>query len=459
MSVKVSYKGSQIATIGPQQTKTLLTAGKYCEDDFVLVDDTLPEAPLNDVIFIDYDGTIRYSYSADEFLALTELPPNPHHAGLVAQGWNWTLTDAQEYVEECGELVVGQNYITTDGKTHLHLAIESPVTLTITLSFQQSSSNGVTIDPNNGDDPYTVSGTGNVSSNITYVGPGAFDLTLYPADGCTLGLGHNSGNANIIGNPYNAKLYSGVYGSLLRHVRIGRNAQITNYAFYRSYRLSDITVPEELTNIPNNSIAECRTLQAVICGKRLTIFGAWCGNNNYSLRYMSFNRAIQTFTSYGLYGAYDMAKISLPMATTIQANALLDCRSLSRITIPSSVTAIKNSAIAGIAGMCECLFAPTTPATVENINAFSGWPSTCLILVPYTALAAYLAATNYPDPATYTYLGFATYADGATLPTQDGTEAYSVIWYASKADAVAGTSPIATGNGKEIYCTYTEVSA
>ena len=42
--------------------------------------------PHNDVNFFDYDGTIVASYSASDFLALTEMPSNPTHDGLVSQG-------------------------------------------------------------------------------------------------------------------------------------------------------------------------------------------------------------------------------------------------------------------------------------------------------------------------------------------------------------------------------------
>lgn len=53
MSTTVTYKGSTIATV-ENNTKTLLTAGKYCEDDITLVDasvveDTLLEALRNQV--------------------------------------------------------------------------------------------------------------------------------------------------------------------------------------------------------------------------------------------------------------------------------------------------------------------------------------------------------------------------------------------------------------------------
>ena len=59
------------------------------------------------VKLIDYDGTVLHSYTAAEFAALTELPANPTHTGLTAQGWNWTLADAKTSVASYGTLTIG----------------------------------------------------------------------------------------------------------------------------------------------------------------------------------------------------------------------------------------------------------------------------------------------------------------------------------------------------------------
>ena len=87
-----------------------------------------------DVNFFDYDGTLLYSYTADEFASLTELPANPSHinditwggktCGLIAQGWNWTLDDAKTYVATNGGLTIGQQYVTDNGKTRLLIRLE-----------------------------------------------------------------------------------------------------------------------------------------------------------------------------------------------------------------------------------------------------------------------------------------------------------------------------------------------
>ena len=75
----------------------------------------------NAVNFYDYDGTIVNSYTATEFANLSELPANPTHEGLTAQGWNWSLADAKEYVSTYGKLDIGQMYATDDGDTRLYI--------------------------------------------------------------------------------------------------------------------------------------------------------------------------------------------------------------------------------------------------------------------------------------------------------------------------------------------------
>lgn len=58
MSTKVSYKGAQIAEVGAQQTKTLLTAGKYCEDDLTLVNEDLDSDVFETILDASYVGDV-----------------------------------------------------------------------------------------------------------------------------------------------------------------------------------------------------------------------------------------------------------------------------------------------------------------------------------------------------------------------------------------------------------------
>ena len=53
------------------------------------------------------------------------MPANPSHTGLVAQGWNWTLSDAKTYVQTYKALNIGQMYTTESGATEVDLSLDS----------------------------------------------------------------------------------------------------------------------------------------------------------------------------------------------------------------------------------------------------------------------------------------------------------------------------------------------
>ena len=76
------------------------------------------------VRFLDYDGTVVYSYTPEQFAKLKAMPANPTHKGLTAQGWDYTIESAQHYVAEYGALNIGQMYITDDGKTRIYISLK-----------------------------------------------------------------------------------------------------------------------------------------------------------------------------------------------------------------------------------------------------------------------------------------------------------------------------------------------
>lgn len=87
--------------------------------------------PKLDVNFYDCDGTILYSYTASEFLELTEMPPLPTREGLICQEWNWDYEDAIDYVRDYGMLLVGATYITNDGATRIYVEIPTPLSMSL----------------------------------------------------------------------------------------------------------------------------------------------------------------------------------------------------------------------------------------------------------------------------------------------------------------------------------------
>ena len=131
------------------------------------------------------------------------------------------------------------------------------------------------------------------------------------------------------------------------------------------------------------------------------------------------------------------------------------CFRMGRVVIPSSVLAFGSNVFRFTTAISEMVFMRENPPSAYSGSIVSS--ANTKYYIPFASLAAYLTASNYPAPATYTYIGFGTFADQAELPTQDTTQAYNVTWYATKEDAIAQTNAITVGNGNEVYCRYTAV--
>lgn len=214
--------------------------------------ETPASANWNDVTFIDYDGSVLYSYSLAEAQALTVLPELPAHDGLVCQGWNWTL----EAIKALNSPVtVGAMYITDDGATRLHIRIATVGRMTVPLYISQTVSNCVTIDWGDGSVTETLAGTGNVNTTHTYAKPGDYTISLMPEVGCTLSLGAGSSSYCVMGPSGNN---GRVYCNMLQDVSIGKNVtSIGNYAFQYCNSLASVTIPDGITSIGLSAFQFC----------------------------------------------------------------------------------------------------------------------------------------------------------------------------------------------------------
>ena len=308
-----------------------------------------PSAGKNDVTFIDYDGTILYSYSLEEAKALTELPELPIHDGLVCQGWNWSL----EAIKALNRPVtVGAMYITDNGATRLHIRIATMGRMTVPLYIGQTVANGVSIDWGDGSTVETLAGTGCVNTSHTYAEPGDYVISLMPNDGCTLYLGANSSSYCVMGP---TESNSKVYCNMLQDVSIGKNVtSISNYSFNSCCSLASIIIPDGVTSIGNYAFQSCYSLASIIIPDGVT-----------SISNHSFN----------------------------------SCHSLASIIIPDGVTSIGVGAFAFCYGMRYYDFsACTSIPTLSSTNAFNNIPSDCQMLIPAALYDEWSAATNW---ATY----------------------------------------------------------
>ena len=415
------------------------------------------EVPSNDVNFIDYDGTIVASYSAADFANLSALPSNPSHTGLTAQGWNWSLADAKTYVASCGGLDIGQMYTTSDGKTRVYCHFED----TRDMYIQIAVNGTVTVDF--GDETATANLTGtslttNKSVKHTFTA-GDRVITFTPATNSTFafyGTSSNNKGAAVI-NPTQgaASDQTRFYQCTIRKVELGVGASIGSYGLYLLSNLESITIPNTVTTIGERGIGST-VLKHLTIPSNVTSLSNYAFYNNSNLKSISLPKALSGIPTNTFYSNITLTRITIPDGVTSIGQSAFDrCFSLSSIFLPASVDSIANYAFRDILGAASIRFYATVPATVTS-SSF-GIATGTVIYIPYSAIAAYYTAANYPSKTAYKWFAYATYANGATLPTQDTTSAYNVTWYATPEDAKAGTNAITTGNGAEIYCTYTAV--
>lgn len=176
-----------------------------------------------------------------------------------------------------------------DGKTYLYIKIAEKGRMNVPLYFSQTVANGVTIDWGDGSAPQTLSGTGNKNTTHTYADKGEYVISLNPADGCTLGLGHASSSYCVMGS---TESNGRVYCSMLQAVEIGKNVtKIGDYAFCKCYSLASIVIPEGVTKIGDQMLGSCYSLASVVIPDSVTYIGSSAFSNCHGMAFYDFRAA------------------------------------------------------------------------------------------------------------------------------------------------------------------------
>lgn len=401
----------------------------------VSIQDTVPPIS-NDVNFIDYDGTLLYSYTAEEFAELTALPANPTHPGLTAQGWNWSLVDAKSFVDKYGMITIGQNYITSDGKTRLYIHLEYEYR---TPSLGLKINGTAQIDWGDGSEIETLTGTSTTNSVYTevheYANAGDYVISIdITNDGNVKACfpyvsSGNNAQSEILRGAQEDKSDMIPYRNSINKIELGDGIQLQSSVFRTLQALESVTIPNDIQNFSSTYLfVNCLSLKGLVIPPSATGLGNGTFSGCTSLRMLSCPSSIN-FISNSVLGSTRIMKIVVPEATTIGTNLfqnqvwLVDavlpdpdtayeitsgmfdgCKSLPGITIPSKATTIGSKAFNNCIAMKYIRFMSDDPPTVSNSDAFAGLSSNCVIYVPKGTLDAYTNETNYPDSNVYTYM-------------------------------------------------------
>ena len=377
----------------------------------------LPQAEWNDVNFFDYDGTIRYSYSWDDFMELTELPPLPQREGLVYEDWGgWTLDELKS--QENRRMDVAAYCVTADGCSHFHITMLRDGEFGFTL--ETTDANSVAIDWGDGvfiTYSYTsvfnakknlTKGTycvkvKSLTSNIVKFGNGSTpcvigDCVLYDKillNNCVLAdycfnkvLVHVITSEKSIRLPpsFNVENCAEVFrarrgtssannnrqGSSPKYAVIGKFQSMSN-AEFNGAQITDIVINNSISSLGYNAFSGSQLISVYIPDKIVTINGSAFSGCKL-LKNIRLSRNL----------------------TTLGSNVFNTCSSLTQIDIPKEVMTIK----AQIFGSCSSLkrvgfLEHTEVPVLENVNAFTGNPADMKIVVPDAIYDDWIAATNW----------------------------------------------------------------
>lgn len=395
--------------------------------------DNLPIANENDVIFIDYDGTIRYSYSKEEFLALQELPANPTHNGLTAQGWNWTLTDAQTTIQERSKLAIGQNYITDNGQTRIYINIPEQ-NLAISLCLTLNGTANISWGDNSEITELTTTSNTTVSAPHTYTNKGEYVITI-TITGSAFFYGSGSTGSNLIIDPnLRGTDPSYFFLSLVKKVQLGANMTIGYKGLMYCNNLLSISIPLTglNTKMQQYSFEGCTSLKALVIPPSVTQILLRACTQASNLKYVALSNTQLTRLEEGIFsecqclsGYYTYLPVSStwgyipfhcfnnntfdffefsPNISHIESQGFYDSRRLRKLILPQNVTEIGADAFYRLSSLRELHFLSPYPPILANATVFYNLSPYCTIFVPEGSLSTYTTATNYPNASTYTYV-------------------------------------------------------
>ena len=349
--------------------------------------DTIDSIPAGgsggeDVIFYDYDGTVVQSYSKDDFLALTAMPENPTHTGLVAQGWNWSLSDAKTYVTSYGKLNVGQMYKTASGLTEFDIELTPVTGLTITFQMDGTTNWG------DGTSSTTTSG-----SSHTYADYGKYTITCN-GQLSTYIFGRNSPTASCCSN-----------------VRLGENCRYINgNSFNGCNNLQAITMPNSLLMIDGDAFAftflKYITIPNSLSGEQYEGLDASCFRYSYNLRTISFSNETERIGQDCFTTLQSLTGIlTLPdSVVSIGVRAFKDCRNIRSIIFGKNIRSLGTDAFTGCYSVTLYDFsAATNVPSIQSTSFGSSLNNLCKIIVPDSLYSTWITTSNWTAYANYIY--------------------------------------------------------
>lgn len=345
-----------------------------------------PALEEKDVNFIDYDGTLLYSYTKTEVNAMTQesdLPANPTHTGLTSQGWNWTLAQIKAQLTAIPNMPVwvGQMYVTTSGKSEIDVVFDDANNLSPWLSVAVNGT--IEIDWGDGSATESLTGSSLTASkyaNHTYALTGNYTIKLNATTGTYSFFGSGSTYDGVLRSK-NDNTQGRIYSSKIVAVRIGTDAGISDYAFRSCYSMQTITIPSTISSTGTNLFSDCFSLKCLVFPIDITEARTTTFNRCLELSTVSLPGGLTTLGSTLFQYCYHLKNITIPSGVSIISNSSFAyCYGITKISMSNDVTQIQNSAFSSAFYLSDI----TLPSDLTSIgnSSFTNCYSLRSIVIP-----------------------------------------------------------------------------
>lgn len=359
-------------------------------DEYPALVDSIPQGggggvEEKDVNFYDYDGTCVYSYTKDEFLALSEMPTLPDHSeeGAIADNWSCTFEYAR-IAAKMGHFSVIALYTILDGNVKIFIELPKETLIPLELTFTGAFESGTI---NWGDGTITeITSVAQTSFSHNFAA-GAYIIQLTANDGCGLLISPNRG---IFGNDfkynylskYVKKIFFGYKGyynavsgclySLLPYTKVIIDSKINDNDGLFTYNNYNKYV--SVINTTNNNITNT-TIKSLYF-KEVTVIGNNCEYATNIIDLIVLDTLSTINMDYFLRYSYNLQTIHLPNTITIIRG------------FPNSYSI-----------SCFCCFANIPPTLMSGVLTTFKRCGNLKIYVPAESIEAYKTATNWSDLA------------------------------------------------------------
>lgn len=373
----------------------------------------------SDVNFYDYDGSLVYAYSAQDFASLTEMPTNPTHTGLIAQGWNWSLSTAKAYVATYGKLHMGQMYTTDDGKTRIYIKLESG-----RLSpYLGIAVNGTAVIDWGDGTTDTVTGTSTSTIiNTQHIYPSAekYIISVDVITGTMAIRGDNTNGSKLMWKN-STGVQNRVYQNAIQRIEIGDNCIIGDTGLFGCHSLKSITLPNSITSIGWGAFQNCFNLTSITIPNSITSIANgifWCC---YSLVSAMIPHGVTSMAQSVFYACHSLVNVTIPDSVATMGNEVFSaCRALEKVIIPDGVTVIPIQLFYGCYSLEEVVLG--SGVTSIGNNAFNACNALARIIIPDTvttigngAFGYCYSLPNITIPNSITSIGSSAFTDCTSL--------------------------------------------